>query len=84
MPRLVRNSFAGKLEKWAERLFYVGFTRATKWLYLSGIRGSMMPELERVRKLADEAPPVITIQRERPAESEPVGATPDNDGFDVF
>jgi superfamily I DNA/RNA helicase len=64
MPRLVRNSFAGGLEKWAERLLYVGVTRATKWLYLSGVRGPTIPELERVRRLADEKLPAITVQRE--------------------
>jgi superfamily I DNA/RNA helicase len=85
MPRLVRKSFPGTMAKWANRLLYVGVTRATKWLYLSGTRGSTIAELDRVRLLADETPPVITVQRERPAEAEPARAgRSDDEIFDIF
>jgi superfamily I DNA/RNA helicase len=85
MPRLVKNSFAGPMSKRTERLLYVGLTRATKWLYLSGTRGAMLPELDRIRSLADEHPPVITVQRERPVAAAPshAGRT-DDDSFDIF
>jgi superfamily I DNA/RNA helicase len=61
MPRLVVNSFAGRMDEFAERLFYVGFTRATKWLYLSTVTGKSVPALSRVRKLAELSPPVVTL-----------------------
>lgn len=85
MPRLVKNSFAGPMSKRTERLLYVGLTRATKWLYLSGTRGAMLSELDRTRSLADEHPPVITVQRERPLAAVPsqAGRT-DDDSFDIF
>jgi superfamily I DNA/RNA helicase len=85
MPRLVKNSFAGPMSKRTERLLYVGLTRATKWLYLSGTRGAMLSELDRTRSLADEHPPVITVQRERPLAVVPsqAGRT-DDDSFNIF
>jgi superfamily I DNA/RNA helicase len=85
MPRLVRNSFPGKLAKWAERLLYVGVTRATKWLYLSSVRGATIAELDPLRCLANATPPVITVQRERPVVAAPPqgGGTAD-DTFDIF
>ena len=85
MPRLVKNSFAGPTSKRTERLLYVGLTRATEWLYMSGTRGAMLPELDRIRSLADQHPPVITVQRERPvaAVPSPAGRT-DDDSFDIF
>jgi superfamily I DNA/RNA helicase len=61
MPRLVAASFAGKLTGWAERLLYVGLTRATKWLYLSTVSGRAVPALSRIRKLADLKPPLVTV-----------------------
>ena len=85
MPRLVKNSFAGPMSKRTERLLYVGLTRATKWLYLSGTSGAMLPELDRIRSLADENPPVVTVQRERPAGvAPPSAARTDDDSFDIF
>jgi superfamily I DNA/RNA helicase len=85
MPRLVKNSFAGPMSKRTERLLYVGLTRATKWLYLSGTRGAMLPELDRIRSLSDEDPPVVTVQRERPvAVTPPSAARTDDDSFDIF
>ena len=83
MPRLVKNSFAGPMSKRTERLLYVGLTRATKWLYLSGTRGAILPELDRIRSLADEDPPVVTVQRERPVAAAPPSRT-DDDSFDIF
>ena len=85
MPRLVKNSFAGPMSKRTERLLYVGLTRATKWLYMSGTRDALLPELDRIRRLADEDPPVITVQRERPIAAVPsqAGRT-DDDSFDIF
>jgi superfamily I DNA/RNA helicase len=85
MPRLVKNSFAGPMSKRTERLLYVGLTRATKWLYMSGTRGAMLPELDRIRSLADEDPPVIAVQHERPIVAVPsqAGRT-DDDSFDIF
>ena len=63
MPRLVANSFAGPMNGYTERLLYVGFTRATKWLYLSTIIGKAIPGLDRVRKLSELKPPVVTLGR---------------------
>ncbi len=85
MPRLVKNSFAGPMSKRTERLLYVGLTRATKWLYLSGTQDAMLPELQRICRLAGEKPPVITVQRERPVAATPshTGRT-DDDSFDIF
>jgi len=85
MPRLVRKSFPGTMAKWVNRLLYVGITRATKWLYLGGVRGSMITELDRVRRLAEERPPVITVQRERPVEAESAaGDRSDDEIFNIF
>jgi ATP-dependent exoDNAse (exonuclease V) beta subunit len=49
------------MDGFAERLFYVGFTRATKWLYLSTVIGKSVPGLDKVRKLAGLKPPVVTL-----------------------
>ena len=85
MPRLVKNSFPGPMSKRTERLLYVGLTRATKWLYLSGTQDALLPELQRIRRLAGENPPVITVQRERPVAAAPSHARrTDDDSFDIF
>jgi len=60
-PRLVTSSFSGPLEGWAQRLLFVGMTRATKWVYFSTVRGRQLPELARIRALAELKPPVVTI-----------------------
>jgi superfamily I DNA/RNA helicase len=62
LPRLVPNCF-GKLSVWAQRLLYVGITRATKWVYLSTIAGKAIPELRRVFSLAELNPPPVTLSR---------------------
>jgi superfamily I DNA/RNA helicase len=61
MPRLVSASFSGRLDGFADRLLYVGVTRATKWLYLSTVIGKSVPALSRIRNLASLKPPVVTL-----------------------
>jgi hypothetical protein len=36
-------------------------TRATKWVYFSTVRGRQLPELAKIRALAELKPPVVTI-----------------------
>jgi superfamily I DNA/RNA helicase len=61
LPRLVSASFSGRLDEMADRLLYVGITRATKWLYLSTVTGKSVSTLSRIRKLAEQKPPVVTL-----------------------
>jgi superfamily I DNA/RNA helicase len=61
LPRLVSASFSGRLDGMADRLLYVGITRATKWLYLSTVMGKSISTLNRIRKLAEQKPPVVTL-----------------------
>jgi superfamily I DNA/RNA helicase len=61
MPRLVSTSFRGKMESIADRLLFVGITRATKWLYLSTVKGEFLPMLSPIRALGNLSPPVVTI-----------------------
>jgi superfamily I DNA/RNA helicase len=61
LPRLVSASFSGRLDEMADRLLYVGITRATKWLYLSTVTGKSVSSLSRIRKLAEQKPPVVTL-----------------------
>jgi superfamily I DNA/RNA helicase len=61
LPRLVSASFSGRLDGMADRLLYVGITRATKWLYLSTVTGKSVSTLSRIRKLAEQKPPVVTL-----------------------
>ena len=61
LPRLVSASFSGRLDGMAARLLYVGITRATKWLYLSTVTGKSVSTLSRIRKLAEQKPPVVTL-----------------------
>jgi superfamily I DNA/RNA helicase len=58
LPRLVPNSFPMVSSPRLEKLMYVGITRATKWVYLSTIKGRGIDALNRLRKLAemDDAP----------------------------
>ena len=71
MPRLVRKSFPGTMAKWANRLLYVRGSHAGHEMALPqrAFQGATIAELDRVRRLADEKPPVITLQRERPAQA---------------
>jgi superfamily I DNA/RNA helicase len=61
MPRLDVKSFTGRMQPMAERLLFVGITRATKWLYMSTIQGKTIPMLQLIRRLADLRPPFVTI-----------------------
>jgi superfamily I DNA/RNA helicase len=61
LPRLVTSSFSGPLDGWAERLLYVGMTRATRWVYFSTVRGRALPALARIRALAQLKPPVVAL-----------------------
>lgn len=74
MPRLVSTTYSGKLDGMADRLLYVGMTRATKWLYLSTVTGKSVTSLSRIQKLADLKPPVITIGRQSAADRRRYGA----------
>jgi len=61
MPKLTTRMFPGNLGTLAARLLYVGITRAIRWVYLSTERGNAIPELDRVRRLAELKPPVVTL-----------------------
>ena len=67
LPRLVSTSFSGRLEGMADRLLYVGITRATKWLYMSTVAGKSVSTLSRIRGLTGLTPPVVTLSRRVPA-----------------
>lgn len=69
LPRLVPASFSGVLDGWAERLLYVGITRATKWVYLSTTAGKALPALTKIRALAELKPPVVALGRPTPVSS---------------
>ncbi len=78
LPRLVASSFSGPLDGWAERLLYVGMTRATRWVYFSTVKGQALPALARIRALAQMRPPVVAIG----SPSDPVSAAPGPDQQD--
>jgi superfamily I DNA/RNA helicase len=61
LPRLDTTSFTGPLERWSERLLYVGVTRATRWVYFSTVSGRALAALGRIRALAGVTPPIVTI-----------------------
>ena len=62
LPRLVPGSFPMVSSARFEKLMYVGITRATKWVYLSTIKGSGIDGLIRLRKLAEIEDAPISVQ----------------------
>jgi superfamily I DNA/RNA helicase len=61
MPRLVPSSFHQVSPERLEKLFFVGITRATRWVYMSTVEGPTLPV---IRDLANhERDGTITIQR---------------------
>jgi superfamily I DNA/RNA helicase len=84
LPRLVSASFSGKLEGLADRLLYVGITRATKWLYLSTVSGKSVSTLGRIRSLAEQKPPVVTLGSRHANRTSPVNHTQTEDPLDIL
>jgi superfamily I DNA/RNA helicase len=61
MPRLVPNSFHQIRPERLDRLFFVGITRATKWVYMSTVEGPMLPIVLKIAALEKDR--TITLQR---------------------
>lgn len=61
LPRLVPASFSGVSAERAKKLLFVGITRATKWVYLSGISGSLITPV--VALIGLEETGSVSVQR---------------------
>jgi superfamily I DNA/RNA helicase len=61
MPRLVPSSFLQVKKERLEKLFFVGITRATRWVYMSTVEGPMLPLVLELAGLEHDG--TITIQR---------------------
>lgn len=61
LPRLVRSSFPRISDSRIMKLFFVGITRATKWVYMSSRQDGIIPALDRLMPL--EKTKILTIQR---------------------
>lgn len=85
LPRLVVSSFSGQhLNGMARQLLYVGMTRATKWVYFSTVRGQQLPELAKIRALAELKPPIVTIGSPVDATSRTVAPKPQDELLDIL
>ena len=45
LPRLACSSFHSASDSQLKRMLFVGMTRATRWLYLSGCEGNLLPSI---------------------------------------
>ncbi|BCW98714.1 MAG: hypothetical protein KatS3mg024_1541 [Armatimonadota bacterium] len=63
MPRLVEGSFDEFRKDISQRMVFVGITRATNWVYLSGVAGQEMHALKRI--CSSEQAGDLVIQRGR-------------------
>ncbi len=61
MPRLVPSSFHQVSPERLEKLFFVGITRATRWVYMSTVEGPTLPVV--LELATHERDGTITIQR---------------------
>jgi superfamily I DNA/RNA helicase len=61
MPRLVPNSFLQIHPERLAKLFFVGITRATQWVYMSTVEGPMLPVVLQI--VGMERLRTITLQR---------------------
>lgn len=64
LPKLTERMFPGNLGALAARLLYVGITRAIRWVYMSAEERYAIRELDRVRRLAELKPPIVTLGHE--------------------
>jgi superfamily I DNA/RNA helicase len=60
LPRLVSRSFSQTDDR-VKKLLFVGVTRATQWVYLSGVSGSLISPLVALLDLEDAGK--ITVRR---------------------
>ena len=60
LPRLVPNSFSNLTNERIKKLLFVGVTRATKWVYVSSTKASIVDPIEELMDLKDEGK--LTVQ----------------------
>lgn len=82
LPRLVRSSFSKHGALLQMRLMFVATTRATRWVYLSSVKGEEADFLERLRPLLRDR--VLTEQRSGNTRMPPPTPQPPDGGVDIF